>query len=319
MATIRNRNGRWQALVRYKGFPPETKTFQRKEDAARWAREVERELDLKGFYNPIDTQTTLSELLERYSQEVTKHHKSARWSAYMATQISDFIGELQVCHVTPERLSAYRDKRLLEIKPQTVTHELNFIGRVFKKAIREWGLIMPNGNPADVIYRPKLPRGRDRRVTPEEYALLKVTPKIGHLIELAVETGMRRGELMRVQWRDLNLIKRTLHIPETKTDTPRTIPLTNRATEIFQSLPRNIDGKVFHMPPDVLTHRFRMACEIYGIEGLRFHDLRHEATSRFFEMGLNVMEVSSITGHKDLTMLQRYTHLRAEDIAMKIG
>jgi integrase len=64
---------------------------------------------------------------------------------------------------------------------------------------------------------------------------------------------------------------------------------------------------------------WRRAAKKVGIDNLRFHDLRHEATSRFFEKGLNVMKVAAITGHKDLRMLQRYTHLRTEDLAKKLG
>ena len=86
----------------------------------------------------------------------------------------------------------------------------------------------------------------------------------------------------------------------------------------MRDLPRNLSGVVFHMSPVALRGLWRRAFGRASIEDLRFHDLRHEATSRFFEMGLNVMEVASITGHKDLRMLQRYTHLRAEDLARRL-
>ena len=80
-----------------------------------------------------------------------------------------------------------------------------------------------------------------------------------------------------------------------------------------------ITGKVYPLSPVALRGLWNSVCRRAGFIDLRFHDLRHEATSRFFEKGLNVMEVAAITGQKDLRMLQRYTHLRAEDLAKKLG
>lgn len=112
--------------------------------------------------------------------------------------------------------------------------------------------------------------------------------------------------------------KRTLSIPETKTGKSRIIPLPNVATGILSTIDRRIDGTVWGIAPDSISHAFSDACKKANIEDLRFHDLRHEATSRFFEQGLNVMEVSSITGHQTLQMLRRYTHLKAENLVKKL-
>jgi integrase len=110
-----------------------------------------------------------------------------------------------------------------------------------------------------------------------------------------------------------------LLIPETKTGTPRRVPLSTAALGVLDSLPRRIDGRVWGMRPDSISQAFERVCKAAGIEGLTFHDLRHEATSRLFEKGLNPMEVAAITGHKTLQMLKRYTHLRAEDLVGKLG
>jgi integrase len=121
-------------------------------------------------------------------------------------------------------------------------------------------------------------------------------------------------------WEHINLARRTWHIPHTKNGTPRTVPLSSRAVETLQELPRRIDGGVWALQrADGITQAFDRIRQQAGINGLNFHDLRHEATSRLFEKGLNIMEVASITGHKDLKMLKRYTHLRAEDLATKLG
>ena len=124
---------------------------------------------------------------------------------------------------------------------------------------------------------------------------------------------------MGLEWAEIDLIHRTAHLPMTKTGTGRTVPLSTTAVETLESLPRGITGKVFPLSRTALRGLWNRACIRANIEDLNFHDLRHEATSRFFEKGLNVIEVASITGHKDPRMLMRYTHLRAEDLAEKLG
>ena len=137
------------------------------------------------------------------------------------------------------------------------------------------------------------------------------------LIILAIQTGMRRGELLGIQTADLDFEARTLHIPVTKNGHPRTIPLTEKASAVLKASISDSD-RIF--PPS--ANAFRLAWERLkrrvGIEDLRFHDLRHEAISRFFEMGLSVPEVALISGHRDYRMLFRYTHLRAEDVVKKL-
>ena len=131
---------------------------------------------------------------------------------------------------------------------------------------------------------------------------------------------MRQGELVSLRWEHIDLNRRTVHLPDTKNGESRTVPLSTAAVKILRSLPRNIQGKVFPgVTTEAVKRAYARAVRRTAIEDLRFHDLRHEATSRLFEKGLNIMEVASITGHKDLRMLRRYTHLKAEDLARKLG
>ena len=125
----------------------------------------------------------------------------------------------------------------------------------------------------------------------------------GDLVALAIETGMRRRELLNLKWQHINLNRRTCHLPMTKNGSSRDIPLSSCAIETLRDLPRNLSGVVFPLSPVALRRLWRGARGRASIEDLRFHDLRHEATSRFFERGLKVMEVASINGHKDLRML----------------
>ena len=175
-----------------------------------------------------------------------------------------------------------------------------------------------------MISKPRAPRARDRRLEAGELERLLSACEnkwFRPVILFAIETGMRRGEILSLTWEGVHLGKRYVHLPDTKNGDSRDVPLSPQALELLGGLPRNIRGDqvVFPLHFEALKSSWRRACSRAGVKDLRFHDLRHEVTSRFFEKGLNVMEVAAITGHKDLRMLQRYTHLRAEDLVLKLG
>ncbi|MHB1567486.1 MAG: site-specific integrase [Acidiferrobacter sp.] len=182
------------------------------------------------------------------------------------------------------------------------------------------------GNPVDLVkgQRPKLPSGRTRRLVDDEYPRLLSSAQayggeVAPLITWAIETAMRRGEIAAMRWEHLDRRARVLLIPETKNGTPRRVPLSVAALAVLDGLPQRLDGRAWGLRPDSISQAFERICGAAGIEGLTFHDLRHEATSRLFEKGLNPMQVAAITGHKTLQMLKRYTHLRAEDLVGKLG
>lgn len=167
------------------------------------------------------------------------------------------------------------------------------------------------------ISRPKNNRPRDRRLNEGELELIiKATesPRLASIVLFALETALRRGELAKAKWTHLQLSLRVLLVPETKTGVPRSIPLSSRAIAILQNLPKTDDEFIFGLRSESISQAFERACSRAGIQDLHFHDLRHEATSRLFEKGLNPMQVSAITGHKTFEMLKRYTHLKARDL-----
>jgi integrase len=174
-----------------------------------------------------------------------------------------------------------------------------------------------------LIKLPALPAARKRRLQSNELERLidgckkGRSPLLAPAIRLAVETGLRRGELVNIQWAELDLVARTLHVPITKTGHARTIPLTQTAIRIFESLPR-VDDRALPSTANAIRLAWVRLKRRVGVDDLRFHDLRHEAISRFFELGLSVPEVALISGHRDYRMLFRYTHLRAEDVVKKL-
>ena len=170
--------------------------------------------------------------------------------------------------------------------------------------------------------KPRPAKGRDRRLTEKEIDKIienTESSELPAIVRLLTETAMRRGELSKLRWENIDLKHNTAHLADTKNGEDRTIPLSSRAKAALAALPRQIDGKVFRMTPDAITRAFARAASRAKIVDARIHDLRHEAVSRLFEKGLDVMEVASVSGHKTLGQLKRYTHLKASDLAKKLG
>ncbi|TGP82077.1 site-specific integrase [bacterium M00.F.Ca.ET.227.01.1.1] len=332
MASLRKRNDKWQAQVRRTGHTPISKTFINRADALRWIRQTEQELDRSALaYDPSALQRmTVADLLRRYARDVTP---GKRGHASEAKRIEVFLrydwANLTLARITPQAFTRYRDKRLREVEGGTVLRELGLLRTVFEIARREWDIPL-QANPIANVRRPKAATGRNRRLHADEFAALLAACADGRNdwlepgIKLAIETGMRRGELLNIRRSNLDLANGLLSIPETKTDIPRTIPLSEKAVLILRSLQdTGTEDRLF----PVSANAFRLAWERCkhraakhkpGIVDLRFHDLRHEAVSRFFELGLNVPEVAAISGHRDPRMLFRYTHLKPEDIVAKL-
>lgn len=142
------------------------------------------------------------------------------------------------------------------------------------------------------------------------------------LLIVAIETGMRRGEILGLRWSDISHNRRVITLTMTKNGSGREVPLSPRAFDVLAEWKTQADvdqQRVFPMAPGSLEQAWYRLLLRADVGGLRFHDLRHEAVSRLFERGLNVIEVSSISGHKELRMLRRYTHLSADDLVSRLG
>ena len=165
------------------------------------------------------------------------------------------------------------------------------------------------------------PRPADGQKRSGNYRTGTRNPRVLPLTQIAAETGMRRGELCLVQWQHVDLDAGTLYLPAdiTKTNTPRTVPLSPVALDVLRNLKRTEDPRIFPVSPGAATQAWDCARKRAGVKDLRLHDLRHAAASSLFELGLNVMEVASITGHKDLRGLKRYTHIDPAHLARKIA
>lgn len=315
--------GKWQARVRKKGYPQQTKSFTYKADAEAWEHRTLVELE-RGTYatsREVD-RTTLGELLQRYLEECVPQQagverESNRVKALMrrelAQRYASTIRSADIANFVKERVAE-------GVSGNTVRLDIGVISRAYNRARAEWGM-ETLANPTTHVRLPPCAERTRRLTTEEETELLAAaSAKLRPCISWALETAMRRTEIASMDWQNVDIARRTALLPKTKNGEQRTVPLSPRALEILQTLGPRKAGSVFEMTAGAITQAMDAACKKAGINDLRFHDLRHEATSRLFEnTDLDVMEIRMITGHKSMQMLARYSHLRADRLADRLA
>jgi len=326
MATIRRRGKTYHVQIRKVGYPPVTKSFSSITVARKWTKATEADMERRLSVS-VPSRLTVGDLLERYESEVIPTHKGSRREIYKSRTLRKNFSKIRLCDLSPSDVRQYRDIRLKTISPATLRRELAVLSSAINHASKEWGIFVST-NPVTAISVPRTANARSRRLEADEQnrLLSASNGELRRIIIIALETGMRRGEILQIRRSHIDFILQTLLIPRTKTDTPRTIPLSSMAVVSLKeqiSISGNItpirETPLFSLLPDSLSQAFRRLCRRLDIQNLHFHDLRHEATSRLFEKGLNPVEVATITGHKDTKMLMRYTHLRAEDLVGRLG
>lgn len=277
--------------------------------------------------------STLKQGLEHYKQNVSILKKGYEQERYRLRKIAgSFLGKKVVKNITSVDIATYRDLRQntmndrtkKPISAATVRLELSLLSNFFDIARIEWGLC--DGNPVVNVRKPKTPPGRDRRLTAREdrqilrYCFGHTNIELYSIVVIALETAMRQGEILGLCWEHINLKTRIVHLPETKNGTKRDVPLSIKARDALIRLSVKPKGKVFDYTSNGLKSTWRFMIQKLKIEDPpHFHDLRHEAVSRLFELGtFDMMEVAAISGHKSLSMLKRYTHLKAGKLVKKL-
>ena len=396
MATFEQReSGWWQAKIRRRGYPPQSRTFPRKADAEAWAREVESEID-RGVFVPREEaeRTTLYTALQRYEREVTPTKRGAGQERYRIRRwLTDPLANRSLATLRSADLATWRDQQLeAGLAPATVRLALAVISHLYTVAAREWGMAVIN--PVKTIRQPRVDNARERRLVRDEEARLvaaidnpgpgtagRENTWLRPVVVFALETAARQAEVLSLDWADVDLARRVARLRgvdgrATKNeDRYRDVPLSPLALATLQSLApaRSRRGPVFKTTASAIKQswsravaRARAAHEresvtsaleaagfdsdqirvelrkAFGGSGpaptqsipprkatqraldalsadallidLHFHDLRHEATSRLAEK-FQIHELMKITGHKDVRMLARYYHPRAEDLA----
>jgi integrase len=324
MASIRARSNKWQARIIRKGHPTIAKTFLTRQDAEKWARSLEIEIDRGTYINKSYAEKTqFKEILQKYLNDVVPQMRSAETQAIRFRKLMKHpIAEVNMAQLSPKHMADYRDERLKVIKPNTVIRELAILSSVINHARREWGLNVIN--PVTMIKKPSSTQGRDRILNDEELGRLfiqleKISPWYKPLAEFALETAMRRGELMSLLWANINFEKCVAFLPLTKNGDSRYVPLSSKAIRTLKLLPRDIEGRVFPLNKSSVSVLFLRAARRAKVEDIHFHDLRHMALTNLSIKFTNILELASISGHRELKMLQRYVHIKAEDLVQKLG
>lgn len=337
MASISKSGKNWRAQVVIKGIR-DSKTFSTKAEAVAWSAARETEIrEQKG--TGIVAGKTYGDMFDRYEKEVSRTKRGYRWEATRLNAIGETIvggrkiKDMLASESAPDFWGKWRDQRLAgtdqvkAVKGSTVNRDLNLLSHVFSTAQKEWAWLAQS--PTTAVRRPKNPGGRDRRPSQDEIDRLCMamgfdeamattkTQRAAIAFLFAIETAMRAGEICAL--RPVDVAGRVARLPMTKNGTKRDVPLSTRAVELLKLLPAVDDDKpMFDLTAASLDALFRKAKTAAMVDGLTFHDSRHEAITRLAKK-LNVLELARMVGHRDLRMLQIYYNETAEEIANKLS
>ena len=327
---IRKRLGKYFVEIKRQGHKNIYKTFNQKSDAMKWGRSVELQLDQSRYRDTSNaSKTTLLSVMERHLKErlrVVRAPKKEQ-SRFNVIKKHDIV-KRSLSSLTPQIFARYRDERMDDgISNSTICRELSFMSIAIKKAIRFYNCWLPE-HPIPNDIKPKENPPRNRRLQEGEFEKLMQHCKTKRnsywcsMIEFAIETAMRLNEQLTLKWDQVDLKKMMITIlaEHSKTGVERKIPLTPRAIQILNEIPRHINGRVFPVSLNNFQRAWRSITRNAEIKNLHWHDLRREACSRLMEQGLSISEVQMFTGHKTLSlMLQTYSSHNPSVVAKKLN
>ncbi len=330
MAAIQKRGNVFRVRIIRKGYQSQSKTFSTRIEAVKWARKIETEID-QGVIKPsktlanrmLDKQLSFGEAAEHYIKNHSVHKRNRKTETGTIRTLIRHWGQEPAQSIDKAKIFALRDDLLSRGRSgDTVNHYYNAISKIYQMLQIEWSMAVDN--PIRGMKRLPANPSRTKRINGEsETALLlaceqSASKLLKPIVQFAIETGMRRGEFMGLKWPDIDLASRRAFLYVTKNGEPRQVPLTLKAVQILNEVRGEHPEQVFPLSMDALRRYFEKAVKtakqswtssgVNPFEDLRIHDLRHEALSRLSDAGLNVIELSHISGHRTLGMLQRYVH-----------
>lgn len=351
MASIRKHRGKFQVRIRRQGAPDLSRSFAKLSDAKEWANLQECRAD-RGELGPDRKeleQISLSDLVTRYRNEIVPAKKcAANETITLNAFLRHPICKKRLSDLTTADFASYRDERLKEIEGQSLKRLLSPLSNMFEIARSEWEIPV-RSNPLATLSLKASDNRRQRRLQAGEYDRLIAAadktrnPYLILVARFALATCMRRGEILSLRPRDIDFQRQTATIRDTKNGHSRIVPLTDEAVTAIESaiafaassartgtkspapkvlkIPRKprTETTVFPVTPMALRLAWDRLTERAGLDDLHFHDLRHEAISRLFEMGLTVPEVASISGHRTLNQLMRYAHANNLSVRAKLS
>jgi len=298
-------------------------TFDTKIRAEQWEREQKISLDMGRSVNTKAQHTLLRDVFARYLNEVSVKKKGYRQEASrLKFLMNHSISTKMVGNVRPDDIQDIIDELSTTLAPATVRLYAAVISHVFTIARKRFGF-RGLDNPVLDTEKPRVNNERTRRLYEgEEEKLIKAcrsygNPWLAPMVIIAIETAMRRGEILGLRWENIDLKRHIARLLETKNGRSRSVPLSPRAVETLKALPRALSGQVFDTTDNAIKLAFIRVCKKADIQDLRFHDLRHEATSRLADL-YPMLELSEITGHRTLQMLKRYYQANPDKLARKM-
>tara|TARA_B100000073_G_scaffold330958_1_gene319915 strand:+ start:133 stop:1131 length:999 start_codon:yes stop_codon:yes gene_type:complete len=327
---IRKRLGKYFVEIKRRGHKSIYKTFNQKSDAIKWGRSVELQLDQSRYRDTSNaSKTTLLSVMERHLKERLRvvREPNKEQSRFNVIKKHDIV-KRSLSSLSPQIFARYRDERIDDgLSNSTICRELSFMSIAIKKAIRFYNCWLPE-HPIPNDIKPKENPPRNRRLEEGEFDKLMEHCKTKRnsywcsMIEFAIETAMRLNEQLTLKWDQVDLKKMMITIlaEHSKTGVERKIPLTPRAIQILNEIPRHIKGRVFPVSLNNFQRAWRSITRNAEIKNLHWHDLRREACSRLMERGLSISEVQMFTGHKTLSlMLQTYSSHNPSVVAKKLN
>jgi len=309
MTSIRKRNGKYQVQIRIQRKNL-TKTFSNLKDARKWGSHYESKIHLGSDLETLDKNIILADLINKYLKEITPTKKGWHMETIrMKRLLRQSISKRPVYLLKTKDFVEYKNERIKDGKI-ACRYDLTLLHHLYNVAIKQWSYPILS-NPISNVPKPKPNPSRERRLSDNElkYILNESfkKPHMKNIITIALETGMRRSEILSIK--PENVTTDYVYLPDSKNGLPRKVPLTKVAKQTLK-----ISKLPFPVTPNAVRLCWNRMIKRSGIQDLHFHDLRHEAISRFFEMGLSVPEVSLISGHKDIRQLMKYTHLKINNI-----
>ncbi len=314
MSSIRKRQGKYQVQVRVQGQKI-TKTFRQLNHARKWGVYHENKILLGNKLEALSKNLSLKDLIYKYLNEISPFKKGyIREKQRLNRLLKESIVLQKIYQLNTNDFIEYKNKRLKDGN-RTCAYDLSLLHHIYNTAIKQWCYPIKH-NPLANIQKPKCNPPRERRLNDNELKYILnhnfKNKNMNNIIELALHTGMRISEILSI--RNDSIKDNCILLTDTKNNSSRKIPLTIKVKEIINKskLPYSISYNA------VRLNWSRMVKKA-GITDLHFHDLRHEAISRFFEKGLSIPEVSLISGHKDVRQLMRYTHLKINNLINKLN
>lgn len=336
MASIQKRSSKrgetsYRVEVRLKGYPAQRATFSRLTDAKRWAQSIEAAIrEGRHFKTTEAKRHTFGDMVDRYIERVIPTKPKCDYRTQLVWWRGE-LGQHTLADVTPALLADCRDRLGETRKAATVVKYLAALSNVYTKAVKEWGWL--EDNPLRKVEKPRLPRGRIRFLSDDERSRLLSACKESDsqwlylVVVLALSTGMRKNEIMRLKWQDVDLHQGKVTLHDTKNGERRVLPLAGLAMTLMleHAKVRRLDtdllfpGKVKNHSPVDLRTPWETALKRAEIDDFRFHDLRHSAASYLAMNGASLAEIAEVLGHKTLQMVKRYAHLSEAHTAQVVA